>query len=324
MRQVSDEELIEMGMQDMVAQRHEILRQKALEAGEEPPPVSEQCELCRETMRHMQREFDTEEVRTYEEVTQYLGEMCDDMEGWYKSKVVTWCQDNVDKNKQMINGLVQMYSGNLVESVCALGLKICDKDDPADPMFEQLETDEEVVLEKPTLGCLNGLGALGVVKRVGMVANTKQYLVEAADKSCESWYEEGYVARRNMSQAVLDTVGRGDDPETLKSETPKGSDVSPRSTAKDTADTAAKALSEEMKYPDAKKALAAASKARRKAMIKVEDAGKALRKAERKLEAANMAYAAAAKVAEAAKESWDAEDDVVLSSTAPPVGHKEL
>ena len=59
---MSDEELIEMGMHDLVAQRREILRKKALADGEEPPPVSEDCGLCKETMLHMQREFDTDAV----------------------------------------------------------------------------------------------------------------------------------------------------------------------------------------------------------------------------------------------------------------------
>jgi len=312
-----------------VAQRREILRKNALEAGEEPPAPTEDCVLCKETMMHMQREFDTEEVRTYEEVETYLAEMCDDMEGWYKANVVDWCRKNVLEKKQMINGLVQMYPGNLIESVCALGLKICDKDDPADPMFEKLEEGEEVALEKPTPGCLNGLGALGTVKRIGMVGNAKQYLVEAADQSCESWYEEGYVARRNMSEAVLSTAGRENSSEA------EAAAAASSSVASDAAATA-KAVEAEMQYPEAKKALASASKARRKAMAKVEDAEKALRKAERKLEAANEAYAAAAHVAEAAKEKWDQEqgEDVVVSSVGgtgdgeegddPQAGGKEL
>ena len=61
---MSDEELMEMGMHDLVAQRREILRKKGLEDGEEAPPVSEDCALCKETMLHMQREFDTDAVRS--------------------------------------------------------------------------------------------------------------------------------------------------------------------------------------------------------------------------------------------------------------------
>jgi hypothetical protein len=320
MRQVSDEELIEMGMHDMVAQRHELLRKNAMEAGEEPPAPAESCVLCRETMLHMQREFDDEAVRTYEEVETYLGEMCDDMDGWYKPKVVQWCRDNVLQNKQMINGLVQMYSGNLVESLCALGLKVCEKDDPADLMFEQLEKGEEVVLERPTPGCLGAPGTLGIVKRVGMTANKKQYLVEAVDKSCESWYEEGYVARRNMSEVLLSTAGQDDDAK-IQGDTKS----STRPTAKEAVDATAKAVTEEMRYPEAKKALAAAAKARRKAMLKVEDAEKALRKAERRLEIANEAYAAASSAAEVAKEQWEAADTVVSSVPMPdPQGDREL
>ena len=310
MRQVSDEELIEMGMHDLVAQRREILRKKAMEAGEAPPAPSENCVLCKETILHMQREFDSEAVRTYEEVETYLDEMCADMEGWYKPKVVQWCRDNVLEKKQMINGLVQMYPGNLVESVCALGLKVCDKDDPADPMFEKLEEGEEVVLEKPTPGCLGAPGTVGVVKKVGIVGNTKQYLVAAADQSCESWYAEGYVARRNMSEAVLSTVGRVNDPNRESSASPD------RPTAIEASDATAEAVREEMLYPEAKKALASAAKARRKAMSKVEDAEKALRKAQQRLEVANDAYAAAAKAAAAAKEKWhqgQPEDTVVTS-----------
>ena len=34
--------------------------------------------------------------------------MCDDMDGWYKPKVVAWCRENLLEKKQMINGLVQM------------------------------------------------------------------------------------------------------------------------------------------------------------------------------------------------------------------------
>lgn len=323
MRQVSDEELIEMGMHDLVMQRREILRKNAMEAGEEPPMPSETCLLCKETMEHMQREFDNEAVRTYQEVETYLGEMCDDMDGWYKPKVVQWCRDNILEKKQMINGLVQMYSGNFVESVCALGLKVCEKDDPPDPMFEQLEEGEEVALEKPTPGCLGGLGALGVVKKIGIVGNAKQYLVEADDKSCESWYEEGYVARRNMSEAVLNTVGRGD-----ATTTEEGSSPSTQSKATRAAEATAKAVKEELQYPEAKKALAAAAKARRKAMIKVEDAEKSLRKAERKLELANEAYAAASEVEKAAKQRWDQQqtDDTVVKTVPIPEqrGDREL
>ena len=323
MRQVSDEELIEMGMHDLVAQRREILRKNAMDAGDEPPAPSESCVMCRETMQHMQREFDTEAVRTYVEVETYLGEMCDDMDGWYKPKVVQWCRDNVLQNKQMINGLVQMYSGNLVESVCALGLKICDKDDPADLTFEQLEKGEEVVLEKPTPGCLGAPGTIGIVKSVGIIANKKQYLVEAVDKSCESWYEEGYVARRNMSEALLSTMGKDSDAK------PQGGVEAPaHSTAKEAPGATAHAVRDEMQYPEAKKVLAAAAKARRKAMIKVEEAEKALHKAERRLEAANEAYAAASSAAEAAKEKWDQEqgDDTVVRSVpvSDPQGEREL
>lgn len=313
MREISDEELIEMGMHDMVVKRREILRKNAMEAGDELAP-SEDCVLCRETMLHMQREFDNEAVRTYEEVETYLAEMCADMEGWHKPKVVQWCRDNVLGKKQMINGLVQMYPGNLVESVCALGFKVCEKDDPADPKYEQLEAGEEVVLDKPTPGCLGAPGAVGIVKRAGIVGNTKQYLVEAADKSCESWYEEGYVARRDKSDAASSSVERDENLETAEHNRP-----SARPTAIETADVMAEA-EEEMQYPAAKKALASAAKARRKAMIKVEDAEKALRRAERKLEAANDAYVAANRVAEAAKEKWERNraDDTVVSSARIP------
>lgn len=317
MRQVSDEELIELGMHDLVAQRREILRKKAMESAE--PAPSENCVFCKETILHMQREFDSEALRTYEEVETYLDEMCADMEGWYKPKVVQWCRDNVLEKKQMINGLVQMYPGNLVESVCALGLKVCDKDNPADPMFEKLEEGEEVVLEKPTPGCLGAPGTVGVVKKVGIVGNTKQYLVAAAEQSCESWYEEGYVARRNMSEAVLSTVERVNDPN-------RESSVSrARPTAMDASDATAEAVREEMRYPEAKKALASAAKARRKAMSKVEDAEKALRKAVQRLEVANDAYAAATKVAAAAKEKWDQEqaEDTVATSVPVPESRRE-
>ena len=257
------------------------------------------------------------QVRTYAEVEQYLDEMCDDMEGWYKPKVVAWCRENLLEKKQMINGLVQMYPGNLVESVCALGLKICEKDDPADPMFEKLEEGEEVALEKPTTGCLTGLGAVGTVKKIGLVANTKKYLVEAADQSCESWYDEGYVARRNMSEAVLETVGRGLEQEEdatqvnlpANATAPPPPPPPPPSPPASTGDA-------NLDYQEAKKVLASAAKARRKAVGKVEDAEKGLRKAEKKLDGANDAYEAAAVAAEAAKarsEAAAAADPVVAT-----------
>ena len=303
MREVSDDELLELGMHDLVAQRREILAKKhgkRVEVDEGPETA---CGLCRQTMLHMQREFDDEAVRTYEEVEFYLDEMCDDMEGWYKPEVVQWCRENLLTKKQMVNGLVQMFPGNLVESVCALGLKICTKDSAPDPMFEKIEEGEEVALETPATGCLKGLGSLGVVKKVGLVANEKQYLVEAHDGSCESWYAEGVVARRNVSEAFR-KVHNGTDNDAVADATPPPPPPPPPP------------AEEELSYKEIRKVVAAKAKARRRALARVEEAEKALRKAERRLGQAQEDYDAAAGRLALAEHKRAADDTVVATATA--------
>ena len=305
MREVSDDELLELGMHDLVAQRREILAKKhgkRVEVDEGPETA---CGLCRQTMLHMQREFDDEAVRTYEEVEFYLDEMCDDMEGWYKPEVVQWCRENLLTKKQMVNGLVQMFPGNLVESVCALGLKICTKDSAPDPMFEKIEEGEEVALETPATGCLKGLGSLGVVKKVGLVANEKQYLVEAHDGSCESWYAEGVVARRNVSEAFR-KVHNGTDSDAVADAPPSPPPAPPPPPPAE----------EELSYKEIRKVVAAKAKARRRALARVEEAEKALRKAERRLGQAQEDYDAAAGRLALAEQKRAADDTVVATATA--------
>lgn len=78
-----------------------------------------------------------------------------------------------------------------------------------------------------------------------------------------------------------------------------------------------------MDYLEAKKVLASAAKARRKAVGKVEEAEKALRKAEKRLDGVNDSYEAAMVSAEAAKvrsEAADAADPVVatIGGGVPP------
>ena len=45
------------------------------------------------------------------------------MEGWLKKDAVAWCRRTMAEQRTniMISGLVQMYPGNIVESVCAMG-----------------------------------------------------------------------------------------------------------------------------------------------------------------------------------------------------------
>eukprot|EP01052_Picozoa_sp_SAG31_P024831 SAG31_NODE_2139_length_6349_cov_2.773636_7_plen_98_part_00 len=63
----------------------------------------------------------------YKEVEPYLEQVCDDMDGWVKPDVVDWCRSTMgdESSKIMISGLVQMFPGNLVESICSMGAKVC-------------------------------------------------------------------------------------------------------------------------------------------------------------------------------------------------------
>jgi hypothetical protein len=66
------------------------------------------------------------------ELDLYLRTVCDDMQGWHKQPVVDWCRRTIPhpKNLGLIRGLLAMYPGNLVESVCSMGLRLC-KSDPS-------------------------------------------------------------------------------------------------------------------------------------------------------------------------------------------------
>jgi hypothetical protein len=121
------DELDDMGMHELAQKAREL---RGGEKKKKPPAVDlKGCEHCKKVVTRMEEELSDMDFRGYPEVNAYLGEVCDDMEGFYKKDVVDWCRAEIQDNKQhrlTISGLLQM-AGNLQEAVCNIAVKACPK-----------------------------------------------------------------------------------------------------------------------------------------------------------------------------------------------------
>ena len=130
----TDDELIAMGMGDLVAKRREM----AGETGEDDISGSDraakkgkrrsQCQLCRMTMDYIENELNLKDLRQTDEVDAYLRESCNEMKGWVAEDVQEWCQKNVADDHLTVGGLLKMVTSNFRESICALHKKVCPKE----------------------------------------------------------------------------------------------------------------------------------------------------------------------------------------------------
>eukprot|EP01051_Picozoa_sp_SAG22_P004814 SAG22_NODE_269_length_13236_cov_124.463424_3_plen_333_part_00 len=325
----------QMGMEDILVKRDALL---AAKAGKKPP-ASPDCRRCQDAMRHMQREFDLDEIRSnYAEVELYLKEVCDDMKGWLKPDVVKWCRATMGekKNNVMISGLVQMYPGNLIESVCSLGMKLCEKEE-ADPAAS-FEATDLVMLKVPHTGCLDGLDDVGEVKQIGMAGNGKQVLVRCEARNAETYYpidtlkhkpnatddgEEACAAAAERKAAgASGAVGSRDlaAAAAAAEHPPAAAADSPGGGAEVVGGGAA------AEWAAAKKEVEAAAKAKRKARIRVEKAEKELEKAEKQEADRAEKYGRLLEAFNAMpKPAADSGDDVVATFTSTDGGGvKEL